>query len=139
MISFYNVASGEEIQLDDPAMIAAFVNSSNMGKNSNAGQDFKWRISPELMAKVDEYSVDTTKLEEISKRLGVPFDALDVTHILSQIAHEENVLKQAQARAVENSPAHAEEYERRLAAAKSGKKPAVQVAKANTPKPKSEK
>lgn len=120
-VSFFNIKSGEERVLDDPAHIAAFVNSSNMGKNSNKGQDFAWRIAPELRAKVDEYSENPTKLQEISQRLGVPMDAIEVVHVLSQIAYEQSIVERANKRAVENNPAHAEEYEQRLQAAKISK------------------
>lgn len=127
-VSFFNIKSGEEVSLDDPAHIAAFVNSSDMGKNSNKGQDFMWRIQPELKAKVDKYSDDTAKLEEVSRRLGVPLDSIEVVHVLSQIAYEQGIEQQAAARVAENAPAHAAEYEERLKAAKTTK-PAVQQSK----------
>jgi len=131
-VSFFNIKSGEERALSDPAHIAAFVNSSDMGKNSNKGQDFAWRIAPELKAKVDEYSEDPAKLEEISKRLGVPMDAIEIVHVLTQIAYEQGVAERASKRALENNPAHAAEYEKRLEAARSGK-PAVQASRSNKP------
>lgn len=113
-VSFFNIKTGEERALSDPAHIAAFVNSSNLGKNANAGQDFKWRVSPELMAKVDEYSEDPVKLTAISVRLGVPSDALEVVHVLAQIAYEDDMAVRAQRRAAEANPVHAAAYEERL-------------------------
>lgn len=132
-VSFFNIKTGEERALDDSAHIAAFVNSSDMGKNARKGQDFSWRISPELKAKVEDYSEDAAKLQEISQRLGVPLDALEVIHILTQIAFEQGIEERANKRAIENNPAHALEYEERVKAAKEAGKPAVQPVRSNKP------
>lgn len=121
-VSFFNIKTGEEVALDDDAHIAAFVNSSDLGINATRGQDFKWRIAPELKAKVDEYSEDPLKLQEISVRMGIPMDSISIADVLSQIAFEQGIQERAAIRAANSNPAHAAEYEARLKAAKAVKK-----------------
>lgn len=125
MIDFFNIKTGERVSLDNPAHIAAYVNSSDLGINSSRGQDFKWRLAPELKAKVDEMRVDPRSLKEVSQASGVPLENISVTDIveyLSEVEARERRIAQVQ---IERDPEFASEYEKQVAAAKNKSQPAA--------------
>ena len=57
-IEFVNIKTGARVQLTRPAQITAFINSSDLGVNSNKGQDFGWRLSEGLVNKIEDMRDD---------------------------------------------------------------------------------
>ena len=135
MIEFVNIHTGERRQLDRPHQIGAYINSSDLHVNSSKGQDFGWRLSEDIIVKVDEMREDIDKLEDIAKRIGVPTDELTTIHLVQQISYEQDVAKRLAERRVERDPAFKKDYEARIEALRAGEeKPAVKPVTSNKKK-----
>lgn len=75
--------NGEKIMVDPEhqgplearAMIAAYINSSNINPNG-AKQDFGWRLATHQAAVVDGWLKDPSKALEVSQKYNIPTDDL---------------------------------------------------------------
>jgi hypothetical protein len=141
VIKFENKRTGEvaiftgeqEVNMRN-AHMAAYLNSSDMGPNSGVrGQDFGWRLSPEVVVSMDEVRGDYEALDTISRKLGVPIDGIKDFHILSYVADKEFAKDAMEARAeVLDDSAAEEAYEARVKAAREARKNAtIEVSTAN--------
>ena len=88
MIKFYNVRTGEERTVDTEPLIAAFFNSSNLGPNSNKGQDFGWRLAPETIARIREIRRDPVLMPQIAAQFQLALDEVGDTDIVRWISIE---------------------------------------------------
>lgn len=130
MITFENISTGEIVTFTGEqeanarnAHMAAYLNASDLSPNAGVrGQDFGWRLAPEVIAEMDEVREDYDTLERISKRLGVGIDDIRDFHILSYVADRSFAQDAKNARV--NQPTSSEledDYRARVKAAKGGK------------------
>ncbi len=110
-IEFVNIKTGARVQLTRPAQITAFINSSDLGVNSNKGQDFGWRLSEDLVNKIEDMRDDGYVLQQISERLHISIDDLTTTHFVQEILHQEEVNARRQVKTAERNSAFKQEYE----------------------------
>lgn len=134
-ISFVNIKSGERVTLTRPHQIGAFINSSDIGPNSNKGQDFGWRLSEDTIVKLDELRTDEYKLEDISKRIGVSIDELTTIHLVQHLSYEAERAERTKSLSTEREPAFKKDYEARIESLRSGHQETPEV----KPAPKSSK
>lgn len=127
-IKFVNIKSGEEVTFDsiaDPgirsAHIDAYVNSSDMGINSNHGQDYAWRLAPEVKAEFDEIKSDSSYLATISKESGVMADNLSDGQILAYMVTQQTRAESAQGKKTENIASYEDAYRDKVKAARNHK------------------
>jgi hypothetical protein len=104
-ITFYNIKSGEtrvvatspdDVKNPDDfdaryveAKIAALYNSSDLGVNARAGQDFGWRLAPTMVKKLREIRRDDELVRRIAAQIAVPEENLEDSNILYHIARED--------------------------------------------------
>lgn len=135
MIQFENIRSGEVVTFSatqDPlarmAQIAAYLNSSDMSPNALKGQDFGWRLAPEIKDEIDRIKGDLPTLDLISKRVGVPIDELRDFHILNYIVEQTFQQEAMAARQSGKSNADFEEdYQARVKALRAKREGAAQA------------
>lgn len=130
MITFENIKTGEKVTFhggQDPetrsAHMAAYLNSSNLHANSNKGQDFGWRLAPEIVAKMDQVRTSPDKLDQISRNVGVSIDDIRDFHILDFVASQDFAIDAMAAREKERSTVYEEEYNERLKALRENAQP----------------
>jgi hypothetical protein len=105
-VGFFNIKSGETHYARLEPQIQGYINSSDMGINASRGQDFGWRLEPEWVKKVKEFSKNETKMEVITARNGGQKPT--TTQKLFAIYGEQ--LRVAQEQADENETPFEEEY-----------------------------
>lgn len=128
MITFENIKTGEKVVFTGEqeaasrsAQMAAFLNSSDLSPNAGQrGQDFGWRLAPEIIAEMDAVRQDVEILEKISRRIGIGMDDIRDYHILSYVADKDFAKDTVKLRAKEAAPEIEEDYLARVKAAKAG-------------------
>jgi hypothetical protein len=122
MIAFENKKTGETVQFtadQDPASrqahIAAYLNSSDMSPNALKGQDFGWRLSPEIVVEMERIRTDITVLDLLARRIGISIDDIRDFHILNYIAEQTFAAETLALKKAENSAQHEQSYNARLA------------------------
>lgn len=145
MITFENINTGEKVTFTGEqeansrsAHMAAYLNSSDLSPNAGVrGQDFGWRLAPEVIAEMEEVRGDLTSLENISRRIGVPIDEIKDFHILNYVAEKDFAKDAIKNRKTLASSDKEDDYRARVKAAKvsrvkaagsSGKLPAIETA-----------
>lgn len=136
MIDLVNIKTGEKVSLKRPHQIGAYINSSNIGVNSNKGQDFGWRLAPNIVVRIDEMASDIDLMEKISARKGIPVDEITTIHLvqyLSELDDRDEKMKEAE---LARNPQHQESYEKEIEKLKSKKTeiPVVKSVPANKKK-----
>jgi len=130
VITFENIKTGEKVTFTGEqeansrnAHMAAFLNSSDLSPNAGVrGQDFGWRLAPEVIAEMEAVRQDYDTLESISRRLGVGIDDIKDFHILGYVADRSFAEDAKKARV--NAPTSTEleeDYRTRVKAATSAK------------------
>ena len=121
MITFENVKTGEKVTFkagQDPvarqAHMAAYLNSSNLHPNALKGQDFGWRLAPEIVAQMDRIKGDVNQMDLLSRRIGVAMDDIRDFHVLNYIAEMEFAAEAMREQAAASKTVYEEEYEARL-------------------------
>jgi hypothetical protein len=110
-----------DIPITRPQKIRAYIDMGDLQPKNAANNDHGWRIAPELAAKIRETLEDPIRLEEISKQTTTPLDLINAFHVLM---YEITRNRQLALRAAQNSldkEQATSEYEREVAAARSGK------------------
>lgn len=129
MITFENIRTGEKVTFTGEqetnsrnAHMAAYLNASDLSPNAGTrGQDFGWRLAPEVIAEMEAVRQDYDTLERISKRLGVGIDDIRDFHILSYVADRSFAQDAKNARVNEPTSTELEDdYRARVRAAKEG-------------------
>jgi len=124
-------------KLEARAMIAAYVNSSNINPNG-AKQDFGWRLATHQAAVVDGWLKDPAKAREISQKYNIIADDLqyyDYVMYLVDTAFEAEASKN-KVSALDELEAAEEAYKKRVKALADGEvieTPAVEAVKVATP------
>lgn len=130
MITFENIKTGEKVVFTGEqeansrnAHMAAYLNASDLSPNAGVrGQDFGWRLAPEVIAEMDLVREDYDTLERISKRIGAGIDDIRDFHILSYVADRSFAEDAKKARVnVPTSTDMEDDYRARVKAAKGGK------------------
>lgn len=104
-ITFYNTKTGEtRVVATSPedvpnaddfderyveAKIAALYNSSDLGVNARAGQDFGWKLAPAMVKRLREIRRDSELTRRIAATFAVPEENLEDSNILYYIARED--------------------------------------------------
>lgn len=115
MITFFNIKTGERKALTRPHQIGAYLNSSDLSVNANFGQDFGWRLAPEVIIKIDEFRADPRILEDIARRIGVDISELTVIHLVQHISYLDDMGQKIEAQREELVPKYQSEYEADIA------------------------
>lgn len=72
-------------------MISAMFNSGDLGPNANHGQDFGWRLAPEVVLQMRRIKKDQDILEKIASRMKKLFEELTDTDVLMYISSQTSV------------------------------------------------
>ena len=92
-IDFFNIKTGEKVNLTRDAQIKAFIESSDLGVNPSS--DKGWRLSPEWVKKLNEARKDADFINAVSKAVK---DTVTDRHLAVELfKRERNLQKQAQA------------------------------------------
>lgn len=125
-LNWVNIRSNEKTTTGDgpesEPQIAALWSSSDHSPNITQGQDFGWRLAPEVVVEMKKIKQDLSMLERIAQRFGKTLEdvgEIDILHYISnkttlEAAPEVNVADyqdeyDAQIRALEGKPPTAEE------------------------------
>lgn len=127
MISFVNIYSNERVSTDDPHHIAAFINSSDLGTNASKGQDFGWRLAPEVVVKIEDMSQNMDILEKISRAKGIGVEDISTIHLVQYISELDRINAAKKERQAEREPAHKKDYEAEIEALRNRNNPALQA------------
>lgn len=87
MIRFFNIRSGEEVIAETEPQISAMWFSSDKGPNVNQGQDFGWRLAPEVVVEMDAIMRDQHKLQDIANRFRMMLEDIRDTDVLTWISN----------------------------------------------------
>lgn len=85
-IIFYNIRNKERRVAQTEPMIAAMFNSSDKGMNANQGQDFGWRLAPEVVVQLRRLKADYPALQSIASRMKKDVQELSDTDLLMHIS-----------------------------------------------------
>lgn len=86
MIRFFNIRSGEELVAETEPMISALWFSGDKGPNANQGQDFGWRLAPEVVVEMESILRDENRLQEIANRFRMMREDVRDTDVLTWIS-----------------------------------------------------
>ena len=120
MIDFMNIKTGERVSLTNPHHIGAYINSSDLGVNSNKGQDFGWRLAPDIVVRVDDMANDPELLDKLSTRLGISMDELTIIHLIQHISYLDDQAERMKEVRKEREPEFKNAYEQEIAALRKG-------------------
>lgn len=86
MIKFFNIRSGETAVAENEPHIAALWSSSDHSPNITQGQDFGWRLAPEIVVELKQIRQDVVQLSQLAARIGKPMDDITEPDILAYIS-----------------------------------------------------
>lgn len=89
-IKFLNIRSREVRVAETEPQITAMWASSDRSPNITQGQDFGWRLAPEVVVEMKQIKGDFQKLQEIAVRYAMPLDAVGEPEILQYISEKTN-------------------------------------------------
>lgn len=97
-IIFENVDNGETVAISESingkwyrAVLAAYVNSSNLGLNHDRGQDFGWRLVDEQQAIIEAWSDDPQMVAKVADYTKVMVDNLGDTDFLNYLLYQQEL------------------------------------------------
>jgi hypothetical protein len=120
MIEFVNIKTNEHVELTRPSQIAAYINSSDLSPNASKGQDFGWRLAPELVVKIDEMSQDPETLDRISRALGVGVDEISIIHIVQYLSSRDDLAQKTADIQRARNPEFKQAYDAKVEALRNG-------------------
>lgn len=85
-IKFFNIRSGETQTAETEPQIAAMWASSDHSPNVTQGQDFGWRLAPEVVVEMKQIKQDMNLLQVIAQRISRPIDEITEPDILTYIS-----------------------------------------------------
>lgn len=85
-IKFLNIRSKEVRVAETEPQLAALWSSSDRSPNITQGQDFGWRLAPEVVVEMKQIKNSPAELQQIAVRYGLPMDAVDEKAILQYIS-----------------------------------------------------
>ena len=87
-LKWFNIRSRETRTAETEPQIAAMYNSSDHSPNIAQGQDFGWRLAPEVVVELRRISRDPELLERIAGRFKKPVEELNEVDILHWISNK---------------------------------------------------
>lgn len=90
-VKWFNIRTKEVRVAETEPQIAAMWNSSDKGPNVQQGQDFGWRLAPEIVVKIREIREDQYTMLRIAQGAMVSVDEVDDKMILAYISSQTNV------------------------------------------------
>lgn len=85
-IKFFNIRSKEVRVAETEPQISALWASSDHSPNITQGQDFGWRLAPEVVVEMQRIKQDINQLMVIAQKVNIPTDEITETHILEYIS-----------------------------------------------------
>ena len=85
-IKFYNLRSGETLVADSEPKIAALWGTSDRSPNASEGQDFGWRLAPEVVVEMKRIRSDHNAMIKIASIMNKSLDMVRETDILKYIS-----------------------------------------------------
>lgn len=95
MITFWNIRTKETRVAETEPQIAALWASSDHSPNITQGQDFGWRLAPEVVVEMKRIKQDLPTLLDISKQFQKNVDEIGETDILQWISITNNRVQEA--------------------------------------------
>lgn len=130
MIIFENIDTGETMGIDRQtgganyeAKLSALINSSNMGINSDRGQDFGWRLSAEQQALIEKWEQEPSMIEKVSEYTHTIQDNLTHADFLMYLVYQQELGKSPEQAAIVERREKELSYEARVAELKAAEKP----------------
>lgn len=117
MIKFVNIKSGEIAVAENEPHIAALWSSSDHSPNITQGQDFGWRLAPEIVVELKVIKQDAVQLSQLAARLGKPMDDISEPDILAFISTKYSEQNAPIANTEDYQDAYDQEVRRRMAEA----------------------
>lgn len=87
-IKFFNIRSKEVLTADTEEQISALWASSDRGPNVTQGQDFGWRLAPEVVVQMKQIKADMNKLMELATIYRLPLEDVGEKEILQYISSQ---------------------------------------------------
>jgi hypothetical protein len=85
-IKFFNINSGETQVAETEPHITAMWACSDRSPNITQGQDFGWRLAPEVVVEIKKLRSDPNQLVQIANRMGKPLEDVTEPDVLSYIS-----------------------------------------------------
>lgn len=85
-IRWFNIRSGEEQVAETEPHISAMWASSDHSPNITQGQDFGWRMAPEVVIQMKEIKQDPVVLQQIATRINKSIEDVNEPDILTYIS-----------------------------------------------------
>lgn len=85
-IKFFNIRSGETRLAESEPHITAMWASSDRSPNITQGQDFGWRLAPEVLVEAKRIAQDMNQLQIVATRFGKPLEEIRENDILAYIS-----------------------------------------------------
>lgn len=95
MIKFFNIKSKEVRVAETEPQISALWASSDHSPNITQGQDFGWRLAPEVVVKMKKIKQDYDVLTDIARRNMKNVDEVSETDILTYISNTDRSAQDA--------------------------------------------
>lgn len=103
------------------AKLSALVNSSNMGINAHAGQDFGWRLAVEQQALIEEWEADPVMIEKVSQHTKTLIDGLTHSDFLAYLLYQQELGNSPERENIQDKRVAQQAYEARVQALKDAK------------------
>ena len=94
-IKFYNIRSKEIRIAEIEPHISAMWASSDRSPNAQQGQDFGWRLAPEVVVELKRIKQDENKLIQIAARYRMSLEDVGEKEILQYISDKTDAAKAA--------------------------------------------
>lgn len=85
-IKFFNIRSKETVIAETEPQISALWASSDRSPNITQGQDFGWRMAPEVVVEMKRIKQDMRTLQDIAARYNLMLQDVGETEILQYIS-----------------------------------------------------
>lgn len=135
-IKFFNIRSKEVQVAESEPHIAAMWNSSDHSPNVTQGQDFGWRLAPEVLVQMREISNDPDLVEKIARRINKSMDEVTEPDVLMYISSQTDPARAPVATIGDYQDEYDEEVRRATAAKAAAKakaeEPEIQTATTTT-------
>ena len=87
-LKYFNIRSGETRVAETEPQISALWGSSDRGPNAHKGQDFGWRLAPEVVVELRKIVQDERMLERIAVRYKLPLENVGERDVLRYISEK---------------------------------------------------
>lgn len=96
-IKWFNIRSKEVVVAESEPQISALWASSDHSPNITQGQDFGWRLAPEVVVKMKKIKQDYRTLADIAQEIGKNVDEVTEPDILTYISNTDAQAQDAMA------------------------------------------